>query len=205
MLCDEPNYPQTRWCMAAILMLMGMQGSCGLVGLKWDQVRGSTVIWGLAGSRSRLGVVFSFFFLEAQAKEAVPTRACLSDSYARSEGSWAKLEEYQRSLFVRCLLMSHWPRHVIWPNPKPMGQGSKIHPQRKEKGSEYLPNKPNSQRIQELHFLTQAITTRCWIGTLRALLNGRGIEGLGLAIQSVWWEEQLFGRGWEFLKIFKPA
>lgn len=144
MVCDKPNRPQTQWCKAAILMLMGLQGSCGLVGLTWAQVGGSHINWGLAGLIQARSCFF-FFVLRLRLRSG--------DSCARSIGGRAKLEVYQRPLFVSCLLMSHWPSCVTWPSPEPMGQGSKIHPQRKEKGSEYLLNKQILRGFKNCVFL----------------------------------------------------
>lgn len=111
-------------------------------------------------------------------------RVCSSHSCPRNVGGQDKLEAYVKPLFVSYLLLSPWPRQVIWSNPMSMGQGSKLHPQRKVKGSEYLLNRPNSQRIKNLHFLTQAIKANCRIVILKILLKGTGIERPWLAVRS---------------------
>lgn len=57
-------------------------------------------------------------------------RVCSSHSCPRNVGGQDKLEAYVKPLFVSYLLLSLWPRQVIWPNPMSMGQESKLHPQR---------------------------------------------------------------------------
>lgn len=158
-LCDKSKHPQTQWYTTAfILTVMSLQGSCGLVSWKVAQVGDSITVWGLASPKSRLWVgfrsalcVFFFFWGLRQMRQYLP-RVCSSHSSPRIVGGQDKLEAYIKLLFVSYLLLSPWPRQVIWPNPMSMGQESKLHPQRKEKGSEYLLNRPNSQRIQEFAF-----------------------------------------------------
>lgn len=151
MLCDKQNRPQTQWYTTAINS--HAHGSAGelwcLVGLKWAQMSYSTTVldpgWELGSD-----LLDTYFFMKAQAKEACLPRAWFSHSCPRSVGAQTKLEAYLRPLFVSC-------EHPIgqgklYGKPKSLGKGSKLLPQRNEKESEYLLNKPKSHRIQESEF-----------------------------------------------------
>lgn len=145
-------------------MLMGLQGSCGLVGLKWAQMHDSATVWGLAGLRSRLWVgfrsapcIFFIWGLGAQTKETVSTQPRSSPRGSRrpSQSLWKQVEW-------------HLPRPMecqqdasICPSPMSLERGNKLHTQRKGQLSEYLLNKPNSHKTQKF-VLSEAMKLSCW-------------------------------------------
>lgn len=161
-------------------MFMGLQGSCGLVGLKWAQMHDSATVWGLAGLRSRLWVGFRsapcvFFIWGLRLKRQCPPSPALlmaiTGSRRPSQSLWKQVEWHLP-----------WPMECqqdasICPSPMSLEQGNKLHTQRKGQLSEYLLNKPNSHKTQKF-VLSEAMKLSCWIGTLRLYWKEGGIKGL---------------------------